>query len=747
MHWMRRVAALCAVALACACGDTSTPPSVADTGTDDTGTDVAADTPSETGPDAGDATADTPDMGAPLPRRALLVDYEMRPGFMWAGVRGALESAGYAVDYRRWYPHVTPADIAGDFGMIVVAAGHAPSTPAARMRPDEVAHLEAFARAGGALTLLTEPGWSDAPFAENEWLFLNRLLERLQIPLRTGRATLIGEVWAPDGDIPPLHMATVTGYPGSLEWTLDLPVGYPAAEHPALGRFAPAMAAGWAAPLVCDGPEVAVLARTGLDVIVWQTLSEGDDQLAFPLPAVPLSAVALGPARAPVLVIPTSIALMPAHTERQSDEPMLDPSMWRGAGTFLDRAFGHAAELVDNPGAHTPGAGCDFLLDAGLFSAVASGHAALTPLAPTVETLGPVSALPVPDAPPAVELEEPLSPVELAAAPAWFQAGKAHIAYGDWDADLARQFDNGAAHGLGTYMIYIPPTWGLEGRRELADLAQTAEAGEVALFTGTIAVSLFSEDARDRAAKPRGRNGITMDVPSPVGDVFWDEGVVPFVLGVARAAAQNPGITGVQLDLELYGAGPLSLHRGMMLGDAEWAVVSDALGADASTVPIDERFAWLVDGGHMATAQRALADEVSRRATALREQARAIAPRLEFMIYTLDVSTGWFYDGLLHGLGTEDRPVTLLTYDLFTHAIRDDLAARGIHTRVVGGVLGVRLTPGDLGTALGTAREYSDGYWLFKLQDFPPSSEDVGAARLHGRAEDYWDEVAGVSAP
>jgi hypothetical protein len=741
---------LCACALGC--GEADEPV--------DSGGDTSADAPDlplDLRGDTGDVQADQgdvrgdpgdePDVPGPgRPQTVLVVDYEMRPAFLWSPVLAALTEAGWEPVYRRFYPHITPAD-ADTYGMIVLASGRAPSTPAARMRAAEVDHLERFARDGGALVLLPENGWADAAFAENEWFFFNRLLERIDVPVRTARATLIGAVWPPDGDRPPLHEETLDSYPGALEWTLDLPVVYPDTQHAGVTRFATPFAAGWVPPLVCEGEDVAVLAGARLEVTVWQTLGQGEGQLAFPIRRVPVAVLGVGPARAPVLVLPASIALLPAHTERQSDEPLLDARLFNGTGTFLKRVLLHTAAVALDPDKHDPRIGCNFTLDDGLFTAVADGFPASSPVATTVPALVPPSELPVPAVPDGPVLEGVLAPAPSDISPPWFRDGKAHLAYGDWDAELGPQFENGREHGVDAFMIYLPPDW-VRGERDprLGELAATAAQAQVHLFIGTIAVSLFDEALRASAPRPLGRNGQQVDVPSPLSDEFWDGAIRPFVLGAARAASENPGITGVQLDLELYGAGPLSLHRGHILGDAEWEVIVSAV-PDAEDVPENERFPWLVDAGHMRTATAALRDAVAARARALRDEAWEIHPDLELMIYSLDATTGWFYEGLLAGLSTAERPVTWLTYDVHTAALREDLAARGVHVRMVGGVLGVRLTPEDLGSALATARGASDGYWLFKLQDFPPGDDHPDAPRLHGTPTDYWDEVGRASAP
>jgi hypothetical protein len=717
------------------------------------GTDPAPNPVSDAGEDSDARTSDVSDVvepdvpDAPDARQvALLVDFEMRPAVMWGAVTDGLEEAGWQVRYRRWYPHVTAQDVEpGTYELILVAAGRSPAAPSPRMRMAELDNLEAFSNAGGGLVLLTESGWEDTIFGENEWFVFNRLLERLQLPVRAARNTLVGNVWLSNGGDPPLHEPTPYSYPGSLEWTLDLSIAHPVLQHPALTGGAD-FALGWAPTLVCEGDDVAVLAHADARAIVWQTLDQGANQIVFPEVPMPIAAVTLGPGGGPVALMPVSAALLSVHTERASDEPALNPELGQSAGEFTGRVLGHVASLVDDPTLHEPLGGCSFTLRHGMFSVEAEGYPARNPFVMSVRAHVPPSSVELPLAPPSGDhMEMEFVPSEETAVPDWFVQGKAHLGYSDFGDGLPSQIENATAHGMNAFMISVHPPWMEDDQREpYAAVLDAAEEHDATIFFGAIAVGLLDEEERAGAAKPGGANGEVLDVPAPTGDVFWDAGVEPFVMGVARAAAADPRIRGVHLDLELYGASSLSFHRGHLTGPAEWAVITAALG-DGEDVPGPQRLTWLVDRGYVRTANEALADAVADRARALRDAARAIAPDLEFMLYSVSVSTGWFYEGLMRGLGTVDRPVVLLSYDLGTTRVRDDLAGRGIHARILGGILGVRLEPQALGQSLAVCAEGSDGYWLFKLQDFPATDDDEGAARLHGTPTEYWDAIAGAT--
>ncbi len=94
---------------------------------------------------------------------ALLLDFDMRDPIVWGHLIDRFNGLGYAVTYRRWFPHVTADDVATDNGQsryhwIVVAAGSAPGRPGESMRPAAVDHLLEHTLSGGGLLLLPRHG-------------------------------------------------------------------------------------------------------------------------------------------------------------------------------------------------------------------------------------------------------------------------------------------------------------------------------------------------------------------------------------------------------------------------------------------------------------------------------------------------------------------------------------------------------------------------------------------------------------
>ena len=143
----------------------------------------------------------------------------------------------------------------------------------------------------------------------------------------------------------------------------------------------------------------------------------------------------------------------------------------------------------------------------------------------------------------------------------------------------------------------------------------------------------------------------------------------------------------------------------------------------------------------MGFAYQVLEDEVARRASALRDEARAISPDFEFALYIPFARTAWFYRGLMRGWGTPEKPLLVLTYDTVTHRLRTSLQKEGIHVHLLGGLLGVLFEPLDFENALVNSGLRSDGYWLFQYGDFPDIDDPAFNETKHASPDIYWKAV------
>ena len=80
--------------------------------------------------DADEDMTDAEDAPPDTLSSALLIDLDLLHHSAWLDLKSAADDASISLDYRRFFPHVTPADTSA-YQMIVVAAGGAPAMAAA----------------------------------------------------------------------------------------------------------------------------------------------------------------------------------------------------------------------------------------------------------------------------------------------------------------------------------------------------------------------------------------------------------------------------------------------------------------------------------------------------------------------------------------------------------------------------------------------------------------------------------------
>jgi hypothetical protein len=143
------------------------------------GSDVAAEMEDEAGPEeeseadlsgGEDLQGDDPvEIDIPLPPpldRALLIDADLLHHSAWIDLHDAAVEAGIVLDYRRFYPHVTAQDTAGEdrYPLIMIAAGSAPGMASSRLSVEEIEGIAAFIQDGGVLVLMPQPTRLDSVY-------------------------------------------------------------------------------------------------------------------------------------------------------------------------------------------------------------------------------------------------------------------------------------------------------------------------------------------------------------------------------------------------------------------------------------------------------------------------------------------------------------------------------------------------------------------------------------------------------
>ena len=285
-----------------------------------------------------------------------------------------------------------------------------------------------------------------------------------------------------------------------------------------------------------------------------------------------------------------------------------------------------------------------------------------------------------------------------------------------------------------------------------AALSAAAVTAGVPVFLGVHYADPFGDPAATFGTV-RDPDGALVNAPIPLEEAWWSGPVRDMVLGGARVQAAHPGITGLNVDLELYGGSSLWYRDGHLTDDVTWAVIVDALSAldskrsaEAAAQTVPTRYGWLVTQGLLPFAEQVLEDAVAAQATTLLAEARAISPAFQIMLYTPVVSDSWFYRGLMRGWSSAQEPLVVLSYDVSTARVGAALRQQGLSVRLVGGLIGTLFDAADLQAGLLHTAQRSDGYWLFQLKDFPNTDDPAVIATKHSTPQAYFDAVQAVNA-
>ena len=164
------------------------------------------------------------------------------------------------------------------------------------------------------------------------------------------------------------------------------------------------------------------------------------------------------------------------------------------------------------------------------------------------------------------------------------------------------------------------------------------------------------------AADEINRHGELIPVACGLDSLFWRETLRPALRSLTRLGGARPEvITGVGVDLD----SAMTFYRGSGFCDADFRVGLAGLGldsaalSDALALPPAVRYDTLLERGWLARYFSALEAGVAERAVALRTELRRLHPDLRFAFHASEPPADWFSLGLLRGLSARESPVLL----------------------------------------------------------------------------------------
>lgn len=645
----------------------------------------------------------------PQARRALVLDLALSDPLALDATAQPWQDAGYTVEYRRFYPHLTREDL-GRYHVLLLLGGSAPERSSDALTAGDLALLAEWVHGGGVAVL----GYDAAgEGSEDRWL-MNRWLAW------QGTGIVIGE-----GALRDTTMAQFAG--GAFD---PQPVIAPVRSSPLQDVGTEPFPAGRNHALVVAREEQ-VLARTTATAFV-RPAGERIAPQARPHPRA--AVVAATRVRDGLVIVVSRHALSAWGTEiRPSTVPVLGLDDLAAARTFLTalaRWTRRPAEWARIPPSQSPRP--MVLINAP--RAVSESPPFLAP--PT----GPTGA---------VTLPTPIDPHDQRrpSPPDWMGRSGQRVVWGHLAA-------------------LQPSVFGAQRQRSLDSLVAFLEAGGITVFAGDALAATLADTARgapwerDAIRNAWKQTGDVLETTSllwipavepaefrlPADSAvqraahdtlaawcaldprYWTEEMSPSYRALAQLAATREDlIPAIALDLDPPGRKPSEDP----FCDAAWRTVLARLPRDTAfptaradafaALPPAARYDSLLVSGLLGRYYAALEDAVAERAAAIRTEVRRIRGDLGFAFATRRPPVDWLSIGLLRGFSSlpPDPPLLLWSPEVRTRDLLQRARARGIVA-----ITAVALTPAHLpAAAWGSGRlgrvafRENSGFWIAPLHE------------------------------
>lgn len=584
------------------------------------------------------------------PARMLILDYALSTEAIVEGIGYPYARAGYAVDFRPFYPNLVRQDLS-TYAIISLLAGRAPDFPSGRMSVEEVAAAVDFVRQGG--TLILGPNLEGGEGAHERHQF-NRLLEELGIAIR------IRDVQIDD---------PVNGYSASMT---KPPFYTPVAESLTAAGAAQRLAFDRSTPL-----------SVGDDVEVALTTFESA------LPDGRMPAMAIGRAGAGYVMVAGRYLLNATGIPlRISGEPLLHPEWLAETEAFLVRLGRHLVDLAAGEVEWSPTSPCtaDEEADPGDVDFEISQAPILDRAPANTRTI----TLPTPSGPLNTydrELAAHYEALPDEGLYGWVRRDGIRASWGRTLEPDPLAFDRQAVLDVGRALesCGINLFWGISncqamaghgyGDAERAAVAQrwqwTVEAleGTDVKWFPTLDYRYF----RDEKTRCFGAQGQELEAPSPLDLAFWRQGWRDPLCAIAEYSVGCGCIGGIALDVELYAHPPAyNYYSGYGFEDLcfDFALdrfqgwVDEGLVREARGLGLMERYDWLRTRGLLAAYFGTLSTEVERLCRQVRDAVWAINADLLFASYIFTTPCNWFELGLYRGFSSPERPLILMTFNV-----------------------------------------------------------------------------------
>jgi len=622
----------------------------------------------------------------PQSRRLLLLDLTLSDPVVLDATAGPWHAAGYSVEYRRFYPHLTRQDLVR-YRTLVLLGGREPEAPSDALTLGDVAILTEWTRQGGVVVF----GYAaDGEGFLDRWI-VNRWLAAM------GTGLVIGDFPLEDGAAAPETQPRVFPLPHSALNDAGVEPFSAGRNHVILVRR-----------------ESQALARSSATAYV-RPPRDAPGGGARPR-AVVAAAARVGDGL--VLVISRHALAATGPDVRPSTlPPVLPPGDASRSGTFLDAL----ARWTLRPAEWAS-------------VAPAAGQVPLT----LASAPRPIAVHPPPLAPPSgadvVILPQPVPAREPRGrgAPSWISRQGMRVLW-TRAPPFQRAFDSLLAFADVTALNVLATEVSSPARADSLGLrniwrptATRLQATSLRWFPAIALADLRPQgDAAAREIAPRGD---TATVWCGLDSLFWRGALRPAYRTLARLGGDRGAdlVAGVALDLDV----PQDGYAAAGFCDATYREGLRALGGDSAeterlaALPAEggARYDALLERGLLGRYETALQGLVAERAAALRAEVRRLNPNVRFAFRSAQVPSDWFSLGLLRGFSDPDAPVLLWTREPRVGDILEHYRARGIFALSAWGLRPERVAANEWPRLRRVAFVEHDGFWLPWGE--PPSSSD-----------------------
>jgi hypothetical protein len=240
-------------------------------------------------------------------------------------------------------------------------------------------------------------------------------------------------------------------------------------------------------------------------------------------------------------------------------------------------------------------------------------------------------------------------------------------------------------------------------------------------FHGGPEIARGFENNPRRFVLPEGT--VTQRTNCPLDPIYWERAAAERALVLAGMARQDPAISGIAYDVEMYEGAADAGWDTLCYCDDCLAEFFRSIGRAESPQKIvtTERVSWLEAQG-LTDAYAQFQHQGVRRITKdIADRAHAIDPGFAFALLPY---TGACRDDIIAGFGTAEAPVLVMGEDTYSAGYRRDvegtrrrLAQSGLYARVVTGFWLHKRPPEEWIAHAYLSSTQLDGYWLY--EEFP----------------------------